>query len=936
MRKDEEFTHGPGAVAALPETSCRPAGPVRTRNRTGAVIDTVADSKTHSFLVSTLAVILSAGVSLPALADGGAGGKGAGITSGAGSAGTTNTTTAGGEGGLGVLETFSGTVGGSGGGGAGSTGGAGGQSQILVAVGCCDVAASPNGGAGTGGATPGANGGDGADGSDITRTTGGGGGGGAHGAVLTATTSDTGATGGNGGNGGYAGYTMGGGGGGGGGYGVVIDGVGLTYTNTGTVAGGTGGAGGNASIYSGGYGSGGDGGDGGIGVYFTGSGTLNNSGSIVGGAGGDGGSAVLSGGTNGAAGTDGAGVVGSNLTIVNSGSITGGGSADAITFTGGTNALSLGAAGTITGNIAINGGGSLLLDQTGNSATLSSAITGNGSVTVTAGSNTLTLNGSSTYTGTTTVSSGTLAIGDASHSSASLTSNVTVNSGASLRGHGTINGSVTFNNGSSFTVDASPTQGSRLDVTGTASIGSNVSVNVVAENGTYSASTQYTVLNASGGVSGTFASVSSNLAFLDPTLSYGANNVTLTLARNNTGFTAVATTGNQRSVAGALNAIDTAGPSGDMQTLVTALTGLSASGARQTYDSLSGVQHTNAQALLLGSGGQLARLLGARTMQLSVHPGAISTQASAFTPVQLAFNGDLSELQLAMNDTGAPVGDGSEGSGVWLMPRGGFGTIDDTANASGATYHDYGFYGGADRWLDNERLVGWSLGYTRTEGSPDAGAIRLDSVELALYGRRLNNDNYFDASVSAGYHQNNNSRQVTVGPLVRTASSDYSARSATLTAEVGRTLPKSGTLQLTPFVGMSYSRIERSAFSESGAGAANLQVARSNQDSLRSSLGLRVTNSQTLAGGASLDTDFEAAWVHEFGDRAATLSAAFSGAPTTEFLIDGPALDRDRVRLGAGVISRIGEATTLRLGYQGELADSDTHHTFSATFRMPW
>ena len=53
---------------------------------------------------------------------------------------------------------------------------------------------------------------------------------------------------------------------------------------------------------------------------------------------------------------------------------------------------------------------------------------------------------------------------------------------------------------------------------------------VLAAPGSYGTSTTYTILNATGGVTGTYSGVSSNFAFLTPSLSYDANNVFLTLA----------------------------------------------------------------------------------------------------------------------------------------------------------------------------------------------------------------------------------------------------------------------------------------------------------------------------------------------------------------------------------------------------------------------
>lgn len=195
------------------------------------------------------------------------------------------------------------------------------------------------------------------------------------------------------------------GGDGGGGSGTFTSGNGggsgvsgaTSLTNFGTIQGGTGGGTG--------FGSGGDGGVGVSGTSF-----ITNAGTIQGGDGGN----NANGGFNG---RGGAGIVGSNLTIINSGSISGGmvgsggfytGRADAITFTGGSNTLTLqGTAWSLTGNLAITGG-SLTFDQS-TAQTLGNVITGNGSV-IQNGVGTLTLTGTNAYTGGTAINGGTVAI----------------------------------------------------------------------------------------------------------------------------------------------------------------------------------------------------------------------------------------------------------------------------------------------------------------------------------------------------------------------------------------------------------------------------------------------------------------------------------------------------------------------------------------------
>jgi len=177
---------------------------------------------------------------------------------------------------------------------------------------------------------------------------GGGGGAGGYGVVVNAPVAYTNTstiTGGNGGAGGNSGPGASAGAGGDGGYGVAVAITGATLLNSGTITGVNGGNSGAGAFEQGGVGEGG----------VTGSGlTIVNSGTI---AGGNGGTAIVGSLGGSIQGAGGAGLTGSDLAITNSGTISGGLSGDgvsranAITFTGGTNSLTLESGFSITGNV---------------------------------------------------------------------------------------------------------------------------------------------------------------------------------------------------------------------------------------------------------------------------------------------------------------------------------------------------------------------------------------------------------------------------------------------------------------------------------------------------------------------------------------------------------------------------------------------------------
>ena len=97
-------------------------------------------------------------------------------------------------------------------------------------------------------------------------------------------------------------------------------------------------------------------------------------------------------------------------------------------------------------------------------------------------------------------------------------------------------------------------QSDLIAATGTATL-TGGTVQVLPANGSYAKSTQYTILTAAGGVTGTFDGATNSFLFLVPTLSYDATNVFLTLSGNGITLASVAQTPNELAVANALDQV---------------------------------------------------------------------------------------------------------------------------------------------------------------------------------------------------------------------------------------------------------------------------------------------------------------------------------------------------------------------------------------------
>jgi autotransporter-associated beta strand protein/T5SS/PEP-CTERM-associated repeat protein len=211
------------------------------------------------------------------------------------------------------------------------------------------------------------------------------------------------------------------------------------------------------------------------------------------------------------------------------------------------------------GSLVVNSGG-LYLDTNGFDVTVTDGMSGSGGLTK-LGNGTLVLNGDNTLTGNSEVSAGTLEVGDSSTTNAVLGGNLTVDAAAAVLGYGTIGGNL-INNGTvvpggtrgnigtlsvggnytqastaTLSIEVSPMSASQLKVNGSATL--NGVLAITYDPGTYTAR-KYTIVSASGGVSGKFSSTTAtlsggaNLGTLQSSVTYDTNSADLVLANAST------------------------------------------------------------------------------------------------------------------------------------------------------------------------------------------------------------------------------------------------------------------------------------------------------------------------------------------------------------------------------------------------------------------
>jgi outer membrane autotransporter protein len=547
------------------------------------------------------------------------------------------------------------------------------------------------------------------------------------------------------------------------------------------------------------------------------------------------------------------------------------------------------------------------------------------------GSGALVLTADNTYTGTTTVSAGTLIV-DGSIVSSSLT----LDSGATLGGSGVVGGfaapagatvapgaltpfstlhvagGVTFLPGSTYAVNIDAAgQTDAIAAAGKVKL-SGGTVDVLAANGVYSPSTRYTILTASGGVSGTFAALTgaSNLAFLTPMLSYDSRDVFLGFAPS-APFVSAAITPNEIATASAIQA-QGSGP------LFSAIQGQSAAGARAAFDALSGEIHPSAASAAFED----SRLPREAILDRLASPyGALpSGGATGFS---------------AMNAIVAPSLP-AQAFAAWGQAFGSFGHIGGDGNAATLDRSMGGFILGLDASLDQRYRIGVAAGYTQSTLSVDAVGSNgsVESTFGGLYGGASFNALQLRGGALYAYNRYGADRSVDFPGFSDTASSGYGGDTLQAFGEAGWRFGLSGFAGPTfvePFVGALAMHIDTASFSEAG-GASALTGASQGYDYGATTLGVRTQ--AALFGNSPLSARTMLGWQHVFGDVTPGSTLAFESAPSIPFAIPGAPVARDALVVEVGFDWRLSTNATAGVFYSGEIAARDEDNAIKGKFEI--
>jgi uncharacterized protein with beta-barrel porin domain len=569
-----------------------------------------------------------------------------------------------------------------------------------------------------------------------------------------------------------------------------------------------------------------------------------------------------------------------------------------------------------------------------NNGTVSSTLTVNGG----------TVRGNGTFIGNSTFSGGTLSPG---------------NSIGTL----TFQGNLTLTTAATYLIEVDPNGSDRVNVTGTATLG-GATVSAQFTNGSY-VTRRYTILNATGGVSGTFNTlVNTNLPTnFTSQLSYDANNAYLNLTLN---FTPTSTdsnttttnndnnstttdnsapppnptprfgnrlTGNQSSVATALiRSFNSAGgiplAFGVLTPLgLTQVAGESATGTQQTtFDAMGqfGAMLTDPS---LGQRGPNAPQTGAT---------GYADEASAHASTRKRRNGMEQDAYAAMARKAPPRAAFEQRWSVWGAGYGGTqstsgnvaaGTADTSSRISGGA-------AGFDYRLTPDTLVGFALGGagSRYNLANGLGSGSSEMFQAGVYGRHIIGAAYLAGALAYGWQDVTTDRNV----FLNSYRARFDANALTGRLETGYRFAF-GSSGLTPYAAGQFTTFWLPNYAEQVVAGTNLfALAYQSNDvtASRSELGLRGDASFAMQD-ATLTLRGRAAWAHNFNtDR--SVSTYFQTLPVSGFVVNGASPAHDAALVSAGAEARWLNGFSIAATFEGEFSRITESYAGKGTVRYQW
>lgn len=342
-----------------------------------------------------------------------------------------------------------------------------------------------------------------------------------------------------------------------------------------------------------------------------------------------------------------------------------------------------------------------------------------------------------------------------------------------------------------------------------------------------------------------------------------------------------------------------------------ALAGIAAAGS-QTGDMVEVIQkmeidsfgYGNSQANLETQVKKLAPIANASYSQAAI--GANTLVNNTVSSRMADLRGDSTAGQTA----GLSSGDEIARNGAWAKVIGSTATQKQDGMYDGYKTNSGGLAAGIDHQFKNDITAGLALGYTSTnidqQDFRSGDSADTKSYNIVAYAGKDFENAYVEGALSYAMHNTQGSRATAVG---RTAQSDIDANQYTAHTSAGYRFNIQDSATVTPFLALDYTHLTQDAYTETGAGAINLNV--SELSTSRTTVGGGVKlGSKIESGSTTLTPELKLATYHISGGNDTDIAAQYVGGGE-KFVTPGNDLNNMMYNIGLGLKAQISDNTTL-------------------------
>jgi uncharacterized protein with beta-barrel porin domain len=491
----------------------------------------------------------------------------------------------------------------------------------------------------------------------------------------------------------------------------------------------------------------------------------------------------------------------------------------------------------------------------------------------------------------------------------------------------------------------SPANADRTNVTGTATLG-GATVNASFAAGTYVAK-QYTIVNAAGGVIGTFnGPVNTNLpGGFKSSLSYDGNDAYLNLVLNLTPSGPNFPTGlnvNQQNVATALtNFFNSTGgipivfgaltPAG----LTQASGELPTAAQQTTFDAMNLFMGLLTDPFIAGRGDPVNA--GASPPQF-----AEGSDASAYAANGTARTKSERDAYAAIYRKAPIMADPfTQRWSVWAAGYGGSQTTDGNAvlGSNNTRSSIGGVAVGADYRFSPNTLAGFAIAGGGTNFSVNGlGSGRSDLFQAGAFVRHTVGPAYISAALAYGWQDITTDRTVTIaGTDVLHANFNANAYSGRVESGYRFVTPWLGGVGITPYAAGQFTTFDLPAYAEqvlAGAGTFALSYMAKSVTDTRSEIGIRSDKSYPMQNGI-FTLRGRAAWAHDF-DPDRNIGATFQTLPGASFVVNGATHAADSALVTGSAEMKWLNGFSLAGTFEGEFSNVTASYAGKGVVRYAW